>query len=181
MEMPLSVPMEFQKALEEGAIQEAEEFFVSHFEERLDEIETYLITGFPHRARILGSAFRAHRNKDFDLSVPVFLAQADGICNELTGHHYFLKHQRTAIYVEAIALETYEKALLEPFSHTLPISANEKERDKNFNELNRHMVLHGESLDYGTQKYSCKALSLLNYVAQVLSKDEEREQDGKET
>ena len=31
--------------------------------------------------------------------------------------------------------------------------------------LNRHAVMHGESLDYDTRENSLKALSLLNYLA----------------
>jgi hypothetical protein len=32
-------------------------------------------------------------------------------------------------------------------------------------ELNRHLVLHGESVDYGTQMNSLKAISLLSFIA----------------
>ena len=35
-------------------------------------------------------------------------------------------------------------------------------------ELNRHQVLHGEVVDYGTEENSLKAISLLNYCATVL-------------
>ena len=36
------------------------------------------------------------------------------------------------------------------------------------NVLNRHEVLHGESVDYGTEINSLKAISLLYYIASVL-------------
>ena len=35
--------------------------------------------------------------------------------------------------------------------------------------LNRHAVMHGESLDYDTKEKSLRALSLLNYVAVALN------------
>ena len=76
---------------------------------------------------------------------------------------------RTAIYVEQIAADTYRATLLSPLAQTLPIGASEHERPEDFNELNRHMVLHGESLDYGTKINSLKAISLINYVAHVLT------------
>ena len=75
---------------------------------------------------------------------------------------------QTAIYVEQIATDTYRAAILSPLAHSLPIGASEKERGAGFNELNRHMVLHGETLDYGTKANSLKAISLINYVAHVL-------------
>jgi hypothetical protein len=56
-------------------------------------------------------------------------------------------------------------AILSPLAETLPINASENERPRNFNGLNRHMVLHGESLDYGSKVNSLKAISLVNYVS----------------
>ena len=176
LEMPSSLPQEFQTALEEDDVQEAEEALVTYFESRINDIEASLKTSFPHRAKIISSALKAHRKKAFELSVPVFLSQADGICYELTRQHFFMngkntKKPQTAEYVESLVAEAYQKALLAPLAHTLPISASVKQRGDNFDGLNRHMVLHGESLDYGTHLNSCRALSLLNYVAQILTKD----------
>mgnify|MGYP001564484260 CR=1 FL=1 len=37
-----------------------------------------------------------------------------------------------------------------------------------FSALNRHQVMHGESVNYGSEINSLKALSPLNYVAVVL-------------
>jgi len=37
--------------------------------------------------------------------------------------------------------------------------------------LYRHAVLHGESVDYGTEINSLKAISLLQYVSGVLARD----------
>jgi len=76
------------------------------------------------------------------------------------------------LYVEQIASDTYRAALLEPLAQTLPIGASQNERHDGFSELNRHMVLHGESLDYGTEKNSLKAISLINYVSIVLKLDD---------
>lgn len=78
------------------------------------------------------------------------------------------KKPRTALYVEQIASETYRAALLSPLAQSLPISASEKERRADFSGLNRHTVLHGESVDYGTKENSLRAISLINYVAHVL-------------
>ena len=75
--------------------------------------------------------------------------------------------------MEQIAADTYGAALLSPLAETLPIGASEYERPTGFDELNRHMVLHGESLDYGTKINSLKAISLINYVAHVLTLEKE--------
>jgi hypothetical protein len=62
-------------------------------------------------------------------------------------------------------------ALLSPLAQTLPIGASERQRNEEFIGLNRHMVLHGESLNYGNKINSLKAISLINYVAHVLKVD----------
>ena len=43
-----------------------------------------------------------------------------------------------------------------------PLWANERERPSSFNALNRHQVLHGESVDYATEQNSFKAIALLD-------------------
>ncbi len=172
LEIPLPGLWELKRALSEGNVEEAEEALVEYFDSRLDAIESSIIYFFPKRKKLIRAAFNAHRKQEYELSIPVFLAQTDGICKETVKEYFFMKQNRkprTAIYVEQIAADTYRAALLSPLAQTLPIGASEHERPRNFNELNRHMVLHGESLDYGTKINSLKAISLINYVAHVLT------------
>jgi hypothetical protein len=174
LEMPLPGLWELKKALSEGNVEEAEEALAEYFASRLDEIEGSIIERFPNRHKIIRAAFNAHRRQEYELSIPVFLAQTDGICKEVIKQYFFIKQNkkpRTAIYVEQIASDTYRAALLSPLAQTLPIGASKHERPEDFTELNRHVVLHGESLDYGTKINSLKAISLINYVAHVLTMD----------
>jgi hypothetical protein len=175
LEMPLPSLWGLQSAFQnKDDIKEAEKSLISYFESRLDNIEESLLDNFPHRSKIIRAACKAHRNRDYELSVPVFISQSDGICYELVNYYLFLKSDKkpqTAKYVESIVAETYRAILMAPLTQSLPISASTNERDEDFNQLNRHMVLHGESIDYGTKINSFRALSLLNYVAQVLRPD----------
>lgn len=171
LDMPPSYLWKLRNALKEGDVHEAEEALSQHFEERLTEIETSIVDKFPTRGGIIGSAFTAHKRGEYELSIPVLLAQVDGICKEVINEHFFMKKDRkpcTAIYVEQIASDTYRAALLSPLAQSLPISASGKERGADFSGLNRHTVLHGESVDYGTKENSLRAISLINYVAHVL-------------
>jgi len=175
LEMPFSSLWRLKTALKEGSVQEAEEALMHYFEERLEEIEASIIRRFPTREKLIRAAFGAHRQRQYELSIPVLLSQTDGICKEVVNEHFFLKQNRrprTAIYVEQIAADTFRGALLSPLAHSLPIGASESERGPDFTGLNRHMVLHGESLDYGTKVNSLKAISLINYVTQVLKLDD---------
>ncbi|MDP1520874.1 hypothetical protein [Porticoccus litoralis] len=172
--MPLPSLWEIKKAISSGEIEEVEEALVEYFESQLDEIEKTITAQFPHRSHIISSAIKAHRNGEYYLSIPVLLAQTDGVCKEVVDQYLFIKKHkkpRTAIYVEQVAADTYKAALLSPLAASTPISASEHEREEGFNLLNRHMVLHGESLDYGSNINSLKAISLINYVSQALKPD----------
>lgn len=178
LKMPLRFLWELESALNEGEIEEAELALVEYFRENLSQIENRFSRKFPHRTKIISAALNAHKRGEYELAVPVFLAQTDGICYEVIKQHLFMrenKKPRTAIYVDTIASNTFRRAILSPLSNTLPISASKYERDQDFDELNRHQILHGESLDYGTEINSLKAISLLNYVVQVLRLDDKDE------
>jgi len=160
---------------ENGDADHANAVMAEYFAFRLGEIEESLIQRVPARAKLIRSAFRAHRGGEFDLSIPVLLAQADGICIDATEKSFFRAKDgspATAPYVREIAGREFLSAMLAALAEPLPINANEGERRKvaNWTALNRHMVLHGQSLDYGTERNSLKAISLLNYVASVLTR-----------
>ena len=170
LEMTFPQISELGHALLQGNADEAEAALVEHFEGRADSIEAELVRKFPRRAHLIQAAFRAHRQKEYDLAIPVFLTQSDGICTDIIRKSPFRsrdKKPETADYVETIATDTLKSAFLSPLARIIPINASEKHR-RGSNALNRHTVLHGESLDYGTKANSLRAISLLNYVGDVL-------------
>jgi hypothetical protein len=174
MDMPIPNLWELKEMLTEGEVTQVEELLCAYYEAKIDEIEESIVEKYPNRQKPIKAAFSAHRRQEYLLSIPVLLAQADGICKEVINENYFRRTRpglpRTAYYVEKIASDTFTAALLSPLAQNFPIMANENERSESFSELNRHMVLHGESLDYGTKINSLKAISLINYIAHVLPK-----------
>jgi len=111
----------------------------------------------------------AHNGGEYDLSVPVFLAQADGICLELIGVQLYSKRSdgKTTKVSEAVAALEVD-VLLYPLTEVFPIIFNSRERAGQENILNRHAVLHGESVSYGNKVNSSKAMSLLSFTAWAL-------------
>jgi hypothetical protein len=171
-EIDLTFLWNLRDILDEGNIAKAEDALIEHYERRAVEIEKILLNKFPHRANILKATFGAHQRGEYYLSIPVFLAQTDGICKEVFGQYLFIKSNgrpQIAMYVNQIVANNLTAVLLSPLAETLPINASERERPTNFTGLNRHMVLHGESLDYGNKINSLKAISLINYISQVVA------------
>lgn len=172
LNMTPSESEDLRLALSEGNVEEAEGALVEWFESRIDEIEKSIIERFPRRQKLIRAAFNAHRRKEYDLSIPVLLAQTDGICKEVTERYFFKEHKgkpQTAIYVKQFASDSYLAALLSPLSERLPIGKYVRKRQGKWSsKLNRHKVLHGTSLDYGTRINGLKAISLINYVVHAL-------------
>lgn len=171
-EMPIVGIREIENILENGDTESANSELMEYFSERLSEIEEDIKKKFPTRANILECAFNAHRRKEYALSIPVFLIQADGICYDLINKQLYSKKGKAPViaeYAETITTDVFRSALLYPLTQPLPISAYAKERAEDFSDLNRHQVIHGESTDYDTEINSLKAISLLNYVSYVLS------------
>jgi hypothetical protein len=176
LDLPLPGLWNLKKALSEGNIQEAEQALIEYFEGCIDKIEEFISKKYPKREKLIRAAFNAHREQQYELAIPVIFAQTDGICKDVANQYLFMKKNRkpgTAIYVEQIAVNSFKAALMSPLVQTLPIGVSEHERSEDFNELNRHMVMHGESLDYGTKTNSLKAISLINFVSHVLTPEDE--------
>ena len=179
LEMPFPDLWNLENALLEGDVAQAEDALCKYFEGRLAGIEESILAKFPHLAHLLRAAFDAHRRGEYALSIPVLLAQTDGICKEVMDQYLFIRNRKTrkpatAIYVEQTTTDCFTAALLSLLAETLPISASERERPLGSDALNRHTVLHGEDLNYGTKRNSLKAVSLVSFVAHVLGEDKQR-------
>ena len=165
--------------------EQANEVLLDRFRDRLDDIEVDVTSAFPNRSAILRDAFQAHRQGQYNLSVTVFLTQADGFFYDRFLKSLFYGDDRHDI---AEHIEQMPDGLLRSMSRALlyddwPLITPRKQRQQQpggFTELNRHQVLHGEVTDYGTEENSLKAISLLNYCAFVLPEPESADDEENE-
>jgi hypothetical protein len=143
-----------------------------------------LLEAHPNRAQALTAALNAHKAGGSDgyyLSIPVFVAQSDGLLTEIT------KTDKSALMRarggtelrgsealrKMLAADQESLDLIDPILrlHELDLFKSESERQvaarksgATFIALNRHQVMHGESWDYGSETNSLKAFSLLAFV-----------------
>ncbi|WP_423391458.1 hypothetical protein [Burkholderia sp. LMG 21824] len=172
-DMEMSDPIRFKRAVDEGREVQADTEMVEYFDARIDGIRTELIQAYSHRQEILDAAFDAHSRGQYLLSIPVLLAQVDGICFDVVDAHFFMGRERPEVLAKAaeFADSQIARAFLAPLEAEMSIALSEKARPPGFAGLNRHMVLHGESIDYGTKENGLRAISLLNYIAQSLERE----------
>lgn len=173
MELPFNATFEIKKYLLSEKKEEVNLALIAYFKEENKRIKTNVLKTFPKRKNILLRAFEAHENGLYELSIPVFFTQIDGICKECFKGELFLKIRNTdktkaSAHIEKLATKNnWLIAMLHAVIEETPISWSKNKRDNNnFKGVNRHTVLHGESLDYGTEENSLKVISLLNYVVQ---------------
>lgn len=172
-QMPMSLLWYIADTIEESP-EVTDELLIQWFQGRLNEIEEELIKACPRRALLLRSAFKAHRDRDYNISVPAFLKEADGMWYDLFGMNVFIARARKSIVKTIEGRQPYGliySSLVPLLQSTLPLWMNENERQRWMKMhrtdvlpgLNRHEILHGISVDYGTETNSLKAISFLNW------------------
>lgn len=173
LEMGMSEPLRFKRAMDDGRAADAEASMVEHFEARTAGIRSELVQTYPHRGEIFDAAFDAHISGQYLVSIPVLLAQVDGICFDVANAHFFMGKERPKVVAHAVQVASSQiaRAFLAPLESEMTIALSEKARPQGFTGLNRHTVLHGESVDYGTKENGLRAISLLNYMSQSLQRE----------
>ncbi|MFT5677034.1 MAG: hypothetical protein ACI808_002986 [Paraglaciecola sp.] len=178
----LQLPFGLQKKILRKIIETTDEVDIllcEHFEAQFDEIKSNLKIRHAERSAIIEQLFEAHQRQLYYLTVPTALTQVDGICYSSEYEGYLFMRVRGGDGLSQVAnklknadLTEYQQVLLSPFMTLLPITHTAKEREVNGSHgvLNRHTIIHGESVDYGSRINSVKALVLLNYVSTALIK-----------
>lgn len=163
--------VEAYKFCKKNDIESLDAFMSPMVSNQVKHIESLLIERHSERSKPLEAAFRAHRSKEYYLSIPVFFAQADGISKDLSQFQFFLNNKQFSPQVSSWA-EANPKIWI----HVALCAALKQKGafQKHFTEPNkigftRHSILHGESNDYGTEINSLKAISLVSYISDVMS------------
>lgn len=163
-----------KECLDKGQITELDQLMEKWIAADWKFIKLAVLVDHPERKSVLEQAFRAHEKGWYLLSIPVFFAQIDGICGELTGYKFFLNKQlsdntygpKVREWASANGNKTgIEQALCEVLMYKGAFQLHEKQDNKI--GFTRHSVLHGETNDYGTKINSLKAVSLLAYINDV--------------
>jgi hypothetical protein len=163
MEFPGIPAPEVAMFYETGQKDRAEGIIADYYRQRIPSIKSELTSKYPLRSRILTKAFQMHQEEEYDVSVPLFLIHADGICREAFGRQFFSVDKKGMIarpIVERRNVDWIWNAVVEPFRLRLPMA----EGCNDPNAWNRHVILHGVNVDYGNEINSLKAISLLSFL-----------------
>ncbi|RTR01951.1 hypothetical protein [Halomonas nitroreducens] len=174
----LSLGEHFQQAKEyqtifhsEGA-NAADNYMTKHFEEVMNDFSTTKPKEVTDdRMKIILEAIGAHASGKYFLSAPIFLMQADGYSKENHGHPVWSPGKGGTSLLTAAREnnneENYLSALLLPMLSTkMPVIVSTRNRPEikiPDHIINRNLVLHGESIRYGTRENSARAFAFMWY------------------
>lgn len=154
-------------------------YMIDHLEEDWSEITDSILSTHPYRREILECAFQLHTEGRYLASIPLMLAQADGICAQALGAHFFTDHEKREEKLVEMAADTdsFTGILLETLGLRTQFSAgiSKYSAPKKALAPNRNGILHGSHrhLDYGTKINSLKTFSFLAFVTFILHEAKE--------
>lgn len=170
-----------QKAFREENFKEIDSFIVNFARRHATEIISDACDTFPDRKAILEDVLTAHNTKMYTLSIPVLLAQTDGMCrSEFKALRFGKKKARDELFktIKQLPPMAFSRILLLPLCSKGPV-----EKGGNFDNipdgLDRHFVLHGVSTNYNTEINSLKCIMLLDCVVSA-AKCFRRESESRE-
>jgi hypothetical protein len=152
-----------------------DDVMVAYYRTNLSPFTDELTSRSPDWAPAIKAAVHAHKSlgdEGYFLSIPVFIAQADGLLAEITGVESPMT-KAAKVLREKYADDPELLDLLCPFlelqNSDFMMSAKARQgaaqaSGKSFTALNRHQVMHGERSDYGTEINSLKAFSFLVFA-----------------
>lgn len=177
-DMNVAVAREAVLLAEAGDLEGAEGVLIRHFDaETLRKGIERLCAQLPElskRRKLLLAAVEDHREGRYHASVPVALAQLDGIAHDLTNAKFFVKNPTRLVLVDTIIGHRSGLA-------TLAGVMSAYRRQTAASEISvpyRHGIMHGRDLGYANERVSAKSLAALLAVGSWAL---ERDRDGRDT
>lgn len=153
-------------------------YILSSFEERINDVFSYLDKTFPNRKHIFDEIKQLYELGFYTSLVTLCYCQADGMSNERWGFAFFdTETQKKNHELKIKSLKTKRTPLTVAILGQLKQSKNELtlySKDSIFNDnktklktLNRHMVIHGHSIYYGKKENAIRAILLLEFICDL--------------
>lgn len=178
-EFEISQLSDVYELTKEENLLEFEKYIISSFDDRKVSVFHYLEKTLSNRKHIIKEIEKLYENELFYSLIPLCYSQADGVSNEKWGFGFFDSDRNDSYNLKIKQLYTSSVALESLISHQLKQSKNElnlNSQDPKFNDasikessINRHLVIHGHSIHYGTKINSIRAILLLEFLCDLIN------------
>jgi len=179
---PLTAFQEYEQLIKNEKHEVIEKKLQSYIREHISVFKKEVASCFPDRFRIVNSAFQAHKEGKYELSIPIFLIQADGMFSDLIGTTFYTNKEvdlkkikrnlviklsenghsaSTSSFGYLLIKQLHEESILhENFSEI----EKRKDRNPDLDPLNRNTILHGRDINYDSEANSLRAISLIGLL-----------------
>jgi hypothetical protein len=148
------------KLFHESGIEKAEEFICKNFDDAYFSLHSHRMQAIwvwsENRSRLLSLAFADHKQGRYHASIPVVLAQIDGLSFDTNKESFFDK--KSALIIKD-SIAAHESGLRNLSNATSKYRA--KTRSNLLNFPYRHGILHGRELAYDNELVSTKCFFIL--------------------
>lgn len=171
-------PIELAEKLKEGDINYVDSYLTEYYSNSITEIKKKLIKNHPARITLIKEAFKTYQAGSYSSSIVLFLTQIDGICYDRAKKMYFTNNRaliRKRIYIPEIEGELNKltngiiQLLIKPIGEPTLINEATKNLSKYSERLNRHEIIHGIDIEYGTYIKNLKIISLISYFSDIIN------------
>jgi len=164
--------VEFKRLLSLNDANAINELMVEEVNLNYEALKLTTIQRFSLNNIILEKAFTAFESKQYGYAILIFLTQVDYISKSITGNRFFgrdNKQAKTKTFAKKYFNEiSFYSAVLQPLSDYGEI--NKAETDFEEGDFNRHKIIHGEDTNYETEINAYKIISLIFYLATLVTK-----------
>jgi hypothetical protein len=164
-----------------------EDVMLSNSSQVIDAIIKKSYENFPHRKNILSEIKECFDAKLYHAVINLAYSQADGICNENWGIPFFGKDKKELkMYIK---FKQTDKKIAKIITEQLFYDRNELTMDswiakgiysdENLKSFNRHLVIHGHSINYGSEINAIRAVLLIDFLIYFKNIEKEKDDDPK--
>lgn len=155
-------------------VNEFENYIISSFDKRINEIIKNLIISFPERTHVFNEIKQLYKKEYYHSLITLCYSQADGISNNIFGIGFFDVDSKNKYNLKLPNnLKFDENSVIAIISKQLNLPKNEITRftkdgsftkEAKISSFNRHFIMHGHSYNYGNKKNAIRAILLLEFI-----------------
>jgi cell fate (sporulation/competence/biofilm development) regulator YmcA (YheA/YmcA/DUF963 family) len=172
LDSEMKLPSNIVYEIENGNVLKADEQLIEYYNSNIGRIFDELVDRHPSRTPIFKEILSSYNSDKHFTLIPCVLSQIDGICHDFTKKKFFIKNKKSHLPEITLEIENatgnFIDLFLSPLQNQTPINAWEKDPVKYPCNLNRHEIIHGTNIIYGTKINSLKCISLLKYISDLL-------------
>lgn len=154
--------------LEEGRQIEVDEHMSAVYQDGIDDIFATFAKRHPSRQHIFAEIIKCYEQEIYHAGISCVMSQIDGICNDFTSNDFFRSSHQTPNVTQHLMKQSGNKGnwLLGPIAKVPPVGRSVS--DKKEGDLNRHAIMHGIDISYGSKINFFKSVAWLKYLSDVV-------------